>query len=191
MVEKLKESENKLESMLAEKEPDNIEVPAEETHETSTQDKPPLVKIESDNTSEKVSNQDKSNNINNDVNTTLKKVTNIENEQLNKTLHSTKVEENQQETKINEPSISDNIVRSLEHLEKIDEKNEDVEREVGLIEIKEIQSTSTEETKKDDQDLNDVLRMNILSCVEKVARIEEMKTKTRDSISTEDQVSVC
>lgn len=189
MVEKLKESENKLQSMLAEKEPDNIEVPAEEADETSAQDKPPLVKIEIGNTPEKISNQDKSNNKNNDVNTALKKVTNIENEQLNKTLHNTKVEENQEESKINDPSKSDNILPFSEHLEKIAEKYEDVEGD--LIEIKEIQSTSTEETKKDDQHLNEVLRKNILSCVEKVARIEEMKTKTRDSISTEDQVSVC
>lgn len=189
MVEKLKESENKLESMLAEKEPDNIEVPAEEADETSTQDKPPSVKIENDNTPEKISNQDKSTNINNDVNTTLKKVTNIENEQLNKTLNNTKVEENQQENKINEPSISDNVLHSSEHLEKIDENNENVE-EGDLIEIKEIQSTNTEDTKKDDQHLNEVLRKNILSCVEKVARIEEMKTKSRDSSNSEDQVSV-
>lgn len=189
MVEKLKESENKLESMLAEKEPDNIEVPAEEADETSAQDMPPPVKIENDNTSEKVSNQDKSNNKNNDVNTTLKKVTNIENEQLNKTLHNTKVEENQQETNINEPSISDNILRSSEQLEKIDESSEDVEG--NPIEIKEVQSTYTEESKKDDQHLNEVLRKNILSCVEKVARIEEMKTKSRDGSCTEDQVSVC
>lgn len=189
MVEKLKESENKLESMLAEKEPDNIEVPAEEADETSTQDKPPLVKIENDNTPEKISNPEKSTNKNSDVNTTLKKVTNIENEQLNKTLQNTKVEENPQEHKINEPSMSDNIIRSSEHMEKIDEKNEDVEGD--LIEIKEIQSNSTEDTQKNDQHLNEVLRKNILSCVEKVARIEEMKTKTRDSSSTEDQVSVC
>lgn len=186
MVEKLKESENKLESMLAEKEPDNIEVPVEEVEEISTQDKPPLVKIENDNTPDKISNQDKSTNINNDVNTTLKKVTNIENEQLNKTLNNTKVEENQQENKIIEPSISDNILRSSEHLEKIDEKNEG-----DLIEIKEIQSSNTEDTKKDDQHLNEALRKNILSCVEKVARIEEMKTKSRDSSNSEDQVSVC
>lgn len=190
MVEKLKESENKLESMLAEKEPDNIEVPAEEVDETSTQDKTPLVNIENDNTPEKFSSQDKSNNKNNDVSTALKKVTNIENEQLNKSLHNTKVEENQQETNINEHAISDNIPRSSEQLEKIDENNEDVE-EGDPIEIKEIQSIYTAETKKDDQHLNEVLRKNILSCVEKVARIEEMKTKTRDSSSPEDQVSVC
>lgn len=189
MVEKLKESEKKLDSMLAEKEPDNIEVPAEEADVISAQDKPPLINIENDNTSEKISNRDKSNNKTSDVNTTLKKVTNIENEQLNKTLHNTKGDENQQENKINEPSVSDNILPSSEHLEKIDEKNEDVEGD--LIEIKEIQSTTTEDPKNDDQHLNEMLRKNILSCVEKVARIEEMKTKTRDSSSTEDQVSVC
>lgn len=189
MVEKLKESEKKLESMLTEKEPDNIEVPAEEADESSTQGEPHLIKIENDNAPEKILNQDKSNNKNSDVNTTLKKVSNIENEQLNKTLHNTKSEENQQENKINEPSISDNILHSSEHLEKIDEKNEDVEGD--LIEIKELQSTCTEDPKKDDEYLNEMLRNNILSCVEKVARIEEMKTKTRDSSSTEDQVSVC
>lgn len=189
MVEKLKESENKLESMLADKEPDNIEVPAEEADETSTQDEPPLVKIEDENTSEKISNQDKSSNKNTD-NTTLKKVTNFENEQLNKTLHNVKAEETQQESKMNELSASDNALCSSEHMEKIEEKNEDAEGD--LIDIQEIESTLyPEEIKKDDQHMNDMLRKNILSCVEKVARIEEMKTKTRDSSATEDQVSVC
>lgn len=187
MVEKLKESENKLESILADKEPDNIEVPAEEADETSTQEEPPLVKIEEDNASEKILNQDKSNK-NND-NTTLKKVTNIENEQLNKTLHNVKVEETQQESKINELSTADHAHHSSEHMEKIDEKNEDIEGD--LIDIKEIESNPCTEEIKKDYHMNEMLRKNILSCVEKVARIEEMKTKTRDSSTAEDQVSVC
>ncbi|XP_049888091.1 uncharacterized protein LOC126382335 isoform X3 [Pectinophora gossypiella] len=186
MVMKLKESETKLESMLVEKGPDNIEVPAEETEVTTAEPEPTHAtehKSETTPTPDKVCNI-KNNNDNTSVNNNLKKVTNLENEQLNKTLHCSKADEVQISHDY-VPTADPEQRTNTEVLENIEEINED---EVsGKVEIKEIESTPyTEDTKKDDH-LNEVLRKNILSCVEKVALIAEMKNKAKDPSSIEDQ----
>lgn len=193
----LKESETKLESMLVEKGPDNIEVPAEESELPPPNSEVVMAEVEvgSVETSEKTLNQDKSCNIkNNDssmtINNSLKKVSNIENEQLNKSLNNKTVDVAHPETTtVPEAPVADTSRTPSEHLEKIDEKNEDLE--IGTIEIKEIESTPyCEPDAEDDQLLNEVLRQNIISCVEKVALIEERKIKV-DYSNNEDQVSVC
>lgn len=192
----LKESETKLESMLVDKEPDNIEVPAEESDLVTSSSAAAIVNAGevSEVTSDNNLNQDKTSNIKNiegnmTVNNSLKKVSNIENEQLNKTLNNKAVDVAHAETiKVPEVPVSDFTRAPPEHLEKIEENNEDVE---CTIEIKEIETTPyIEPVANDDQHLNEVLRKNIISCVEKVALIEERKTKANYS-NDEDQVSVC
>ncbi|XP_059060296.1 pericentriolar material 1 protein [Achroia grisella] len=186
MVMTLKESETKLESMLLEKSsPENIEMPAEDicenisdmncetaTEKSQLSDLPPSIK-----------NNDNSLNSNH-----LKKVTNIENEQLNKTLH---IMNNADDTSseiteieanliglINESSILENTSNS-----DIPKTNEDFNNKMEIEEIESI-PCSEMEGNKDDQHLKEILRKNIISCVEKVALIEELKNKSRDCSSS-------
>lgn len=191
---KLKESESKLETMLVEKRPENEEVPAlEETIEA-----PPALEPsgKAEEKLESVTNpQDKSNNVKNNnesiLNNNLKKVTNIENEQLNKTLQNVKTSD---ET-LNELSKTADPVNKQQSSETEPGKaNDSHENSENLIEIVEIESTPYKEPeiKKDDQQLNAILRKNILSCVEKVALIEEMKNKCKSPpIDQQNQVSAC
>ena len=190
---KLKESETKLEGMLVDSAPENVEVPAEETNgvvivelpatdaDAESKIEPPL---------ETHLSPDKTSNIKNapDVinNNLTKKVTNIENEQLNKSMHNIRNEEEnhpQEESKKSSESITDNTQLLAGPAENAggtaDVDNED-----------KIEAVDQNVIKKDDQELKDMLRKNILSCVEKITRIEEMKTKKKDPI-TSNQVFVC
>ncbi|XP_037297193.1 putative uncharacterized protein DDB_G0282133 isoform X2 [Manduca sexta] len=190
MVMKLKESEENLEKMLIEKRPDNIEVPAEEIggpiaiaqasnggHKTKNEDN-----------SDSNLNQDKTCNVNNNrdntmFNNNLKKVTNIENEQLNKSMHSIVIEE---ETTALDNKISDTEntqEQGSDTIEITEITNENNNPEISKLDPPNNES----EIKKDDQQLNDILRRNILSCVQKVALIEEIKSKNKDANKQDDQ----
>lgn len=185
---KLKESETKLEHMLVDT-PENVEVPVEETDGVIIVEIP-ATDENAEGTSEPSSETDMSpvSNVKNtpDVinNNLTKKVTNIENEQINKSMHNIRNEEEihaQEET-----NISDGATENAQHLSRPDnlggteESNKD----------NEIQAVDQSETRKDDQELKNMLRKNILSCVEKITRIEEMKTKKKDP-NTSNQVFVC
>lgn len=192
----LKESESKLETMLIEKKPENEEVPPlEDTTEAI------LVQVEtSTETEDKIDNtsmHDKSctikNNNDSTINNNLKKVTNIENEQLNKTLQNVKASDDtlaQQEI----PNIIESVVECKTQITELDGgiSEENCNDSGNNIEIVEIESTPCKETeiRKDDEHLNAILRKNILSCVEKVALIEEMK-KCKSPTRQQDQVSGC
>lgn len=193
MVMKLKESESKLENLLKDKGPDNIEVPAEEI-EVPPVEEPILVEAGEASTSEKNVIEDKActfknNNDSSMVNNNLKKVTNIENEQLNKSLQNVKsndeVQVRKEVIKTNDDTSIDITQSTFENTNNV--KNNSVE--VVDLEIQEIESTPYAEPEKEDS-RNEVLRKNIMSCVEKVALIEEMKNKSRDCSTSEDQVSV-
>ncbi|XP_041973513.1 pericentriolar material 1 protein-like isoform X2 [Aricia agestis] len=152
MVMKLKESENKLETMLLNGERSELTESSQEqsNHQTNTQPTSEVTK-----NSEATSVQEKACNINSDTNSTLKKVTNIENEQLNKT-----------------------SARSIEdvHQKESARHSSEAESEGTGVEIREIE-TIPNQPPKQDPGLNDTLRKNIMSCVEKIAIIEEMKHK--------------
>ncbi|XP_034825750.1 uncharacterized protein DDB_G0290301-like isoform X8 [Maniola hyperantus] len=179
MVMQLKESETKLESMLVQMQSSN----AEALNEIMTQssDQGIVTESASKNTPDKAITQDKSCNIksNNDKSATkanLKKVMNIENEHLNKTITNTMAgDENQTQNE---------TVEDIENaLDEIDSAS---------VEIKEIESITCAEpeVKKDDKQLNDMLRKNIMACVEKIAIMEEIRNKNKDSISANDQQDV-
>lgn len=190
MVMKLKESETKLENMLVDSIPENVEVPAEETEgvviveipatDDSTESKTVCPTETSAVPVPSVKNTPDV--INNNLS---KKVTNIENEQINKSMNNIRNEgESHSQEEINKPS--DDVTENAQQLSGppdnavgTEESNkENVIQAVGLGEIR-----------KDDQELKDMLRKNILSCVEKISRIEEMKTKKKDS-NTSNQVFV-
>lgn len=197
MVMTLKESESKLQNIL-EKKPDNIEVPAEESDELKivseevslgggekieggqvkchNDDKPPSVASSSDNLS--------SNN--------LKKVTNIENEQINKTLQNNKNADGTQHEVVPVDDVASQATpEPPDNMENIDETTEEANSKLHIEEIESIPLIEPQ-AKKDDHHLNEVLRKNILSCVEKVAIIEELKNKKRNNSNDNDgdQVSV-
>lgn len=187
---KLKESETKLEGMLVDSTPENVEVPGEETDgvvivELPATDADAESKIEPP--SETHLSADKASNIKNtpDVinNNLTKKVTNIENEQLNKSMHSVRNEEenHQEENKKSSDSVTDNI--QLLSGPPDNSGGTDVNTD------DKIEAVDQNEIKKDDQELKDMLRKNILSCVDKITRIEEMKTKKKDP-NTSNQVFV-
>lgn len=162
MVMQLKDSETNLEQILIERKPDNIEVPAEDTEET-TQPTVSVIEIS------EVTNDSQSNN--NDaslVNNNLKKVTNIENEQINK--------HNEHKNQDDTATVND-LVETPQTTETSDD---------SIVIPKE--SSEEEHVKKDDQ-LNQILRKNILSCVEKVAQIEQLK-KAKDTLKTDEQVLI-
>ncbi|XP_075972950.1 uncharacterized protein LOC142974477 isoform X2 [Anticarsia gemmatalis] len=177
MVMKLKESESKLEKILQDSKPENVEVPAEES------DGVVIVELPASDTSvDNVNEVSTDNNLNIDktciakntdnsvINNNLKKVTNIENEQLNKSMHNIRVDD---EAKLQEePNKASDVVATANTTQS---PSGNVETE-GNVKPADEQS----EIKKDDQDLNDMLRKNILSCVEKITRIEEMKTKKKE-----------
>lgn len=190
MVMKLKESESKLEQMLVDCKPENDEVPVEEAGGVT------IVELQASDVSQGNKSEPLAdNNFNIDktcnvkhvdssiINNNLKKVTNIENEQLNKSMHSIKVDDEahlQGEcNKITDIGCREVITQlpigNLEQLE-IDNAREDDQHS---------------DPKKDDQELNDMLRKNILSCVEKITRIEEMKSKKKEMKKLADQVFVC
>ncbi|KAJ0179369.1 hypothetical protein K1T71_005081 [Dendrolimus kikuchii] len=199
MVMKLKESETKLEKILIEKGPDNIEVPAEEPEDTAPAQSIEIIDITNEIT-ENINSQDKTCNVKNNtdgsvISNTLKKVTNIENEQINKSIQNIRADEeiNSQETlRSNEVLPATNshvesaIQASSENIDSIEENTANSNKQVDKVDISVIQP----EHKKDDQYMNDVLRKNILSCVEKVARIEEMKIKNNDPNIRDDQQEV-
>lgn len=173
----LKESETKLEEILTERNPDNIEVPADENDESVT-----AVESAIEITEVSPEPQDKTCNVknNNDstiMNNNLKKVTNIENEQLNKSMHSLKAdEEGQEQVNIsNEAAVENVSLVPTEHLIN--------EAQTPECPIKDVT------VRKDDEELNAVLRKNILSCVDKVTRIEDMK-KSKESILSDDDDKV-
>ncbi|XP_061706728.1 uncharacterized protein LOC133517428 [Cydia pomonella] len=179
MVMKLKDSESKLEKVLNE-EPDNVEVPAEEADvaaaaaDETAGDAELATEIEDDQPSNVATKQDTTAEC-----TTLKKVTNLENEQLNKSLQSVK---NSNEHLIQPASdIGDAPERAPLPLAEKHDPDDDT------MEIKEIESIPCEE-KTHDHHLNEVLRKNIISCVEKVAIIEEMKNKNCSNIEDQDVV---
>lgn len=153
----LKDSETNLEQILIERKPDNIEVPAEEA------EAPQPASVEIMELPESQSN-------NNDVsliNNNLKKVTNIENEQINKQ-HSEHKHQDGSVTPVNDTGVealhaSDNIVAT--------------------------DSPKKEVVKNDDDQLNHILRKNILSCVEKVAQIQQLK-KAKDELKPDEQVLI-
>lgn len=164
MIAKLRDSEKKLKSILDdENNLDNIEVPLLEPDSVNP--------VEVTEVSEKVPSEissvsqnldqgtSKNNNENNLINNNLKKVTNIENEQLNKT--------------------------TIQRTNEIHAENKDTD---GVI-IKEIETSAFDDTEAINSDYkrNDELRKNIIACVEKVAMIEEIKNKVND-IGNNDQV---
>lgn len=193
---KLKESETKLESMLESK-PENDEVPAEEI------DGVVIVEIQTSDANAENNNEpatevnvnlDKTNNVknvtdNSVINNNLKKVTNIENEQLNKSMHNIRTEEeSHSQEEVNKPA--DAVLVVIESPQQLSEPPDNFETTEEDTENAE-QVVNQSEIRKDDQELNHVLRKNILSCVEKITRIEEMKTKKKDSNKSGDQVFVC
>ncbi|XP_063530495.1 uncharacterized protein LOC134741589 [Cydia strobilella] len=174
MVMKLKESETKLEKVLNE-EPDNVEVPAEEADAAAAVneavvDKELPTEIKEDEPSN-ASKQDGTAEC-----TTLKKVTNLENEQLNKSLQSVK---NCSDHLIPASDLGDAPTAPVPSARNYPEDD--------TVEIKEIESIPCEEITHD-RHLNEVLRKNIISCVEKVAIIEEMKNKNCSNIEDQDVV---
>lgn len=182
MVMQLKESETKLEAILTQMQSSNAEAEDNTANQSLDQEANITNESESKNevTSEKTVIQDKSYNIktNNDNSVTsvnLKKVTNIENEHLNKTITNTREEENL------------NIDSVIESEDTVDGSDS------GRVEIKEIESIPCiePEVKKDDKQLNDMLRKNIMACVEKIAIIEEMRNKNKDPSCNKDQVLFC
>ncbi|KPJ01957.1 Pericentriolar material 1 protein [Papilio xuthus] len=163
MITKLRDSEKKLKSILDdEQSPDNIEVPILELGSVNPAEDTEVSEKVSDDTSNVTQNLDqsssKSNNENNSISTNLKKVTNIENEQLNKTTQKT---------------------NEIQH----------AENNTNGVVIKEIETKAFGEadTINNDQKRNDELRKNIISCVEKVAMIEEIKNKVNDFGNNNDQ----
>lgn len=187
---KLKESETKLEKILLDNKPENDEVPAEETEGVT------IVELPSDNHQDTKTetptdsnlNVDKNCNVKNTdsiINNNLKKVTNIENEQLNRSMHSIRVEDETNPQQ--EPTKAIDIVHEEKTPQMTTENKQHLNAEKGNI------SQAEEEAaiKKDDQELNDMLRKNILSCVEKITRIEEMKTKKKEMKNRAVQVFVC
>lgn len=181
MVMQLKESETKLQSMLVES---NNETPSECSNYTVNQvessTSAPVNEVET--VPERTLNQEKSSNIktynDNSPTSNLKKVTNIENEHLNKNITNSRASEENLATKENKSIESEN-------------KMEDSQS--NTVEIREIESIPCADTevKKDDQYLNDILRKNITACVEKIALIQEMKSKNKDISSNEVQVPFC
>lgn len=173
MIQKLKESEQKLETLLLEK---NIETfnELEDAPQAMTGEDKNQTESQNENNNEKIVNVEEKTTVNclndpNFNNSHSKKVTNIENEQINKT-NSLK--------KINEDKFN-NVNANLE------------EQESNGVEIKEIESLPcTEEIKKDDEVLNEILRKNIKSCTEKIALIEDMKNITKDDNNNIEKVSV-
>lgn len=196
MVMKLKESESKLEKMLIDHEPENLEVPAAEPEEAA-----PIIQSPTEPLSP---TSDVNNNLAEAMKVaarsttpeliqTLKKVTNIENEQLNKTLHSNKVIEQVQHVQETITANEDVDIGTVEDvnnltgsLDKMTQNADGVEIEIKEIEVP---LDVAEDEDKDNQIMNDALRQNILSCVEKVALIEELKQKCKPSSDTEIQVS--
>nr|XP_037870682.1 pericentriolar material 1 protein isoform X2 [Bombyx mori] len=185
MVMKLKESEEKLETILIEKRPDNVEVPSEELVE-------PVSVIQASNTALEAVSEPAMGNLSTEKNSNvklstdngamnLKKVTNIENEQLNKSMQSVKNGDDavSQEIKMTDSITMDKVQDSSPNIVEIVDVSED---NTNL----EDPNTKTSEIKEDDVQLNDVLRKNILSCVQKVALIEEMKIK-KESCKHDDQ----
>ncbi|VVC89164.1 unnamed protein product [Leptidea sinapis] len=167
MIMKLRESEKKLENLLLQKTSDMLESLAESDVQSSN----------NNNNSNEIRNQvDVQDNVanqgthphnvknNNDsrsaCNSHLKKVTNLENQQLNKNLMSKPKDEVQ--------TVAEETIKH---------------EESHGVEIEEIESRPYFKTQsdKDDQHLNEVLRKNITSCVEKIAIIEEIKNKAKDS----------
>lgn len=181
MVMQLKESETKLQSMLVES---NNEIPSEGSNYTVNQvessTSAPVNEVET--VPERTLNQEKSSNIktNNDNSPTnnLRKVTNIENEHLNKNITNSRTSEENLATKENK---------------SIDSENKMEDSQSNTVEIREIESIpcADPEVKKDDQYLNDILRKNITACVEKIALIQEMKSKNKDISGNEVQVPFC
>uniref|UniRef100_A0A2A4JYP4 Pericentriolar material 1 protein C-terminal domain-containing protein n=1 Tax=Heliothis virescens TaxID=7102 RepID=A0A2A4JYP4_HELVI len=189
MVMKLKESETKLESMLVVSTPENVEVPGDETDgvvivELPATETNPESKSE---TPVETSSPDKISNVKNStdsnvINNNLKKVTNIENEQLNKSMHNIRVEEESHPHDVNNKNsesvqtTNDNQTsRSSDNLDRTEDTN------------KENTTNAEQGEDRKDQELKDMLRKNILSCVEKITRIEEMKSKKKDSNTRSDQ----
>lgn len=180
MVMQLKESETKLETILAQMRSANAEAQDITANQSLEQEANSINESESKSevTLEKTVTQDKSCNIktNNDnsvTNVNLKKVTNIENEHLNKTITNTSNEEEN----LNNDSVT--------------ESENAVDGSDGCrVETKEIESIpcTEPEVKKDDKQLNDMLRKNIMACVEKIAIIEEMRNKNKDCSCNNDQV---
>ncbi|XP_060800710.1 pericentriolar material 1 protein isoform X1 [Amyelois transitella] len=184
MVMTLKESESKLQSILLENKPDNVEVPADET----TAECGLLVDSvseHSESTSVQIPNNPCIVITTNDNNTSnsLKKVTNIENEQINKTMQNIKnidSEDNTTEAGHVVETPSEDMVKQPDILKHFVNTEGESENKVVIEEIETLPAPEAE-VKKDDQHLNEELRKNILSCVEKVAMIEEMKSgKSKD-----------
>ncbi|XP_038213283.1 pericentriolar material 1 protein [Zerene cesonia] len=186
MIMKLKESEKKLESLLLEKTSDTLDAMSDDKQQPNNNiddnnneseehlDKSPDTDI---NTQDKPSNVKSPNegNIPGNSNNHLKKVTNIENEQLNRTLS---VNKNIDEASVGQPHINDN-----EDIAKPDQTG---------VEIKEIESIpctecDNDDDRKDDATLNEILKKNIISCAEKMALIEEMKNMTKDANNNEEK----
>ncbi|CAH0759230.1 unnamed protein product [Diatraea saccharalis] len=199
MVMKLKESETKLVAMLGKMKPENEEVPAADSDEiqvAQVESSNPNVAENVESSSETTSlneNTGNAKNINNNISAhnSLKKVTNVENEQINKTLQNFKSYE---ESDIN-PVTTAQIVEetpeaSPQNTNSLMENESQVDSD-SKVEILEIDSMPCNEPpiKKDDKHLNDILRKNILSCVEKVALIEEIKNQSSNRVPDQDLVT--
>ncbi|CAH0397483.1 unnamed protein product [Chilo suppressalis] len=186
MVMKLKESETKLETMLDKMKPENEEVPAADLNDMPVEQ----MEVTTPNLTENVESTPESVLLNekcchvksiNDKTSanSLKKVTNIENEQINKNLYNIKgCEESHINTNATNQIVQANPETSQNTILDIEKDDSHLDSQ-DKIEIIEIESTPYNESpiKKDDKHLNDILRKNILSCVEKVALIEEIKNK--------------
>ncbi|XP_045525282.1 putative uncharacterized protein DDB_G0282133 isoform X1 [Pieris brassicae] len=158
MIQKLKESEQKLEILLLEKNSEAFNA-LEDPPQAITSEEQSLT------TRENETSEDTTVNCLSEPNVPAKKVTNIENEQINKT-NSLK--------KINE----DKNVKNLD------------QSETSGVEIKEIETHYTEDINKDDEILNEMLKKNIKSCTEKIAIIEDMKNITKDANNNDEKQDV-
>lgn len=167
MVMQLKESETKLEALLVNNDPGEAVTQNENTTSERTETADDNTEVEND-VDQDI--QTDKNNVKNNENQTnnLKKVSNIENEHLNRSIANV----------IEKPHVQEELMTQ-------DDEEVALAGKLG----KETETaTSGSDIKKDDQELNDILRKNIMACVEKIAVIEDMKNK-RDYNNNE-QVSV-
>ncbi|XP_061379011.1 pericentriolar material 1 protein-like isoform X4 [Danaus plexippus] len=166
MVMQLKESETKLEALLVNNDPGEAVTQNENTTSERTDTADDNTEVEND-VDQDI--QTDKNNVKNNENQTnnLKKVSNIENEHLNRSIANV----------IEKPHVQEDLMT---------QDDEEVALAGGKLGKETETATSGSDIKKDDQELNDILRKNIMACVEKIAVIEDMKNK-RDYNNNEQQ----
>ncbi|GBP35465.1 Pericentriolar material 1 protein [Eumeta japonica] len=179
MVMKLRESESKLERMLSGTETENQEVIADEQDVSITDCfvscAAPVHTDENnkENVVETNPNTDSSNS------SFSRKVNNIENEQMNKSLHNDKVidrDNNSFTFPTDESEHGSTVISETVNLRENDNKVQPT-YQIDIQELETIPYNDLDSSDKDDNDLNEMLKRNIVSCSEKLAFIEEIKCK--------------